>query len=188
MLCHYQFNLHLDTLLDFLEENHSLEHADQRIHFTQPSLRDPRRRTTIKNRLQSLSISSRFTEDVNVLISKIAVRKGAHLDVDFCERKAALEHIRSAVCMAHLSNLRSPTLMEYCPNQGTMKIIRLLGPNGSCSLRRFPMEVLFTEFPLLPLNDIRTFHLKHDASNLVQPVPSPQCTLPCPYLSSRHWS
>lgn len=52
-----QFSLRLDTLLDFLEENQSLERANLMIRFRKPSFRQSRRGSTIKNQLQHLSIT-----------------------------------------------------------------------------------------------------------------------------------
>ena len=48
----HQFNLHLDTLLYFLEENHLLESVTLEIIPTEPPHRSLRHRTPIKNRLQ----------------------------------------------------------------------------------------------------------------------------------------
>ena len=56
-LRYHWFDLDLDTLLDFLEHNRSLESATLDIRFTEPSLRNSRRQDPIKNRLQHLSIS-----------------------------------------------------------------------------------------------------------------------------------
>ena len=172
-LYHSRFDLHLDTLLDFLEENRSLERATLYVEFTQPSLRFSRRRAPIQNRLQNLSISSGSTTDVDALISNIAVQKGAHLEVIFVQIVGS-GHIHSVVSMAHLSNLRSPTFIKYCPRKRVFRTIRLLGPNGSFSLKRsWGAEALFTEFPLLHLNDIRSFHLKHRVPGFGQPHPTP---------------
>jgi hypothetical protein len=88
--------------------------------------------------------------------------------------------MRSVTSMGHLLNLRSPTLLEYQfnqnPNQLSVRGFRLLGPNGSFSFRHtVGSRALFSEFPLLPLNDIRTFHLKHHGLKLTRfyPTPSP---------------
>ena len=162
-LHHPQFNLHLDTLLDFLEENHSLEHALLDIEFTQPSLRDSRRRLPIKSRLRRLSISSSCAVDIEALLSKIAVRKGASLEINLWGH-AGTKFVCSAISTAHVSNLRSPTFMEYCPNEGGVRTIRLLGPDGSFSLKRkVGIEAPFYELPIRPRDDIRTVHLIHSA-------------------------
>ena len=51
------FFLHLDTLLDFLDENRPLEHGILDIRFANPCLRISRRRAAIRNCLQSLTMS-----------------------------------------------------------------------------------------------------------------------------------
>jgi len=56
-LRYHRFNLSLDSLLDFLEYNLWLESATLDIRFTEPALRNSRRREPIRNRLQHLSIS-----------------------------------------------------------------------------------------------------------------------------------
>ena len=48
-LVDYHFNLHLDALLDFLEQNRSLENARLWIGFVKPSLRHSQRQTPIEN-------------------------------------------------------------------------------------------------------------------------------------------
>lgn len=175
-----RFNLHLDTLLDFLEENSSLEYATLHIQFAQPSLRDSRGRTPIKNQLRSLSISSECALDGKALVSKIEVQKGAHLEVRLLERTTGSNNIDSVVSAPHIRNLRSPIVMEYCLNEWCIRTIRLLGPNGSFSLKLLPeIEAQFVELPLLPLNDIRTFHLKNRVSDPDQPTPT---TTPFPHF------
>ena len=72
-----QCNLRLDTILDFLEENHSLTSARLRIRFIEPSLRSSRRRAPIRNQLQYLRIGSVDVMDSQALISSIALSKGA---------------------------------------------------------------------------------------------------------------
>lgn len=174
-LDHSQFNLHLDVLLDFLEQNRSLERAVLSMQFASPSLRSSRRRMPMKNRLRDLWISSDCAVDIDALISKVAVQEGAHLTVGLFG-DAESKDICSIVSTTHLLNLRSPTFMEYYSDRGAdLRTIRLLGKNGSFSLNRYPeAEALFVEFPLLPLGDIRTFHLKHRLSifDLSDPVPT----------------
>lgn len=161
-LHNHQFNLHLDTLLDFLKENRSLEYATLDVRFTQTSLRNSRRRGPIKNRLQNLSVSSTSTMDIKALISKIAVQKGAHLEVSHFKQNTGSTLISFLISTNHLLNLRSSTFMEYCPNGRRVRTVRLLGPNGSFSLTRWlGSEALFLELPLFPLNEIRTFYLNH---------------------------
>ena len=169
---HHEFNLHLDVLLDFLEENLSLEHTALQIVFGKPSLRNSQRRVPIKNRLRALSISSTCAADTDALISKIAVQKGAHLQVGLLHPNVGSSHIQSVISTAHLSNIPSPTSMEYCPDEESIRTIQLLGPNGSFSFDRWPKEdPLFDEFSFLPLKNIRTFHLNHRMPICRQPDP-----------------
>lgn len=149
------FNLHFDTLLDFLEENRSLESATLHIHFHHPSLRNSHRYVAIENRLRYLSMYD--TMDDNALISKIAVQKGAYLEITLYDRNAGLNGVLSLISMPHLLNLHSPTSMNYCPDT---RSIRLSGPNGTFSFQS-PLCTIgpFVEFHLLSLDTIRTFHL-----------------------------
>lgn len=158
------FYVGLDTLLDFIEQNHSLESARLDIQFALPSFRDSRPRDPIKNGLRHLFVSSYSTTDIKALISKIAVQEGAHLEV--FARTGGWDDISSVVSTPHLSNLRSPTSMEYFTDKSSRRVIELHGPNGSFSLKRFPRdEHPFIEFSLLPLKDIRTCRLKVRGSN-----------------------
>ena len=154
---HYKrFDLHLDTLLDFLEENRSLEHANLAIRFGQPSLRSSSRQIVMRNRLQVLSMSS-GAADTKALISKIALRRGAHLGISLPGPNAGLNYALPVTSMIHLSNLRSPTFMEYHPDNGS---IRLLGPNGSFTIKSSAdLENPFAEFTMLPLTNVRVFSL-----------------------------
>ena len=160
--CH--FNLHLDALLDFLEENHSLGSASLEIKFAEPSLRRSWRRNPIGNRLQHLSISCSDTLDGRALISSIALRRGAALEVYYNSDDLGLTDILSGFSMTHLSNLSSPTFMEY---RSYPRRIRLLGQDGSFLFDGyFSSENPFQEFPLLPLNSIREFRLEHRAPSI----------------------
>ena len=96
------FNLHLDILLDFFEGNRLLERADLKIRFTEPSLRNSRRRAAIMNRLQSLTVASVDAMDSNALISNIALQKGAHLTMTLYNRNAGLDDLLSVISMTHL--------------------------------------------------------------------------------------
>lgn len=80
-LLSFRFNLHLDTLLDFMEENRSLDTADLGISFNGPSLWSLRRRTTIRNRLQRLLIHWWCETSARLLISSIPLQKGADLKI-----------------------------------------------------------------------------------------------------------
>ena len=150
------FNLHLDILLDFFEGNRLLERADLKIRFTEPSLRNSRRRAAIMNRLQSLTVASVDAMDSNALISNIALQKGAHLTMTLYNRNAGLDDLLSVISMTHLSNLQSPTRMEYHPDRRT---IRLLGPNGSLSFVARGLENPFPRLPPPCITDVQTFRL-----------------------------
>ena len=155
-LVNFHFNLHLDTLLDFLEENHSLESVKLEIWFAEPSLHHSRRQDPIGNRLKRLSISSWGEMAVRALLSAIALRRGAALEVR-CGGPG-LVGILSGVSVTHLRNLSSPTFMEYRAGSG---VIRLVGPEGSFTYGggSYGSKDTFREFPLLPLDNIREFRL-----------------------------
>jgi len=161
-LVDYYFNLHLDILLGFLEQNHSLQSATLCIGFMQPPLRRSQRQTPIENRLLHLSISCDETADGRALISNIALRSGAALKINYRHPEVTLTAMLSGVSMAHLRNLSSPTFMEY---QTFPRVIRLAGPDGSFSYSgTYSSEGTFREFPLLPLDSIRDIHLKYRKS------------------------
>ena len=172
-LHHHRFNLHLDTLLDFLEENRSLERAILDIQFETLSLQSSRRRSAIGNRLRSLTIASPDAMDANALISSIALQRGAHLGISLSDRSAGLNDILSIVSTDHLSNLHSPTLLVYHPDDGS---IRLLGPNGSFSFENvFGLENHFADFPLLHLTNVRVFRMRRTPGSgnpITFPLPS----------------
>ena len=156
-LRYHRFDLHLDILLDFLEENCSLERVNLYIRFTNPALRSSRRRVPIGNRLQSLTIISRDAMDGNALISNIALQRGAQLEITLYDRNAGLNDLLSIISKAHLSNLKSPTHMRFNPSP---RNIQLLGPNGSFSFKRYNApEAPFESFPLHHLTNIRSFYL-----------------------------
>lgn len=55
-LCNFRINIHVDTLLSFLEENRSLEHASFNINFEENSLCCSQRQTPVETGLQHLYI------------------------------------------------------------------------------------------------------------------------------------
>jgi hypothetical protein len=79
------------------------------------------------------------------LISGIALSKGAKLEFHGCPTSGygvGVNDILSGISTTHLSNLPSPTFMEY---RAYTRDIRLLGPNGSASiLAPAPVQI----FPL----------------------------------------
>jgi hypothetical protein len=159
-LSYLDFNLHLDTLLDFLEENRSLESATLKLRFTKPSLRSSRRRTPIKNRLQYLTIQCCNVVDARALISSIALSKGAKLEFRCFSPHCVdmrLDDVLSGIPATHLSNLLPPIVMEY---HTYPRAIRLIGPNGSAAFFGISgSDIPLVEFPRLPLTNIRRLHL-----------------------------
>ena len=156
-----EFDLHLDTLLNFLEENRSLGCVTLTIRFREASLRSSRRRTPIESRLRFLSIRCRDGVDGQALISNIALRRGADLEITLTSADGRLDDILSGVSTTHLLNLRSPTFMEYRPHHGD---IQLFGPNGRFLFERIyahGRDAPFAEFPLLPLTHVREFRLTY---------------------------
>ena len=159
-----RFKLHLDTLLDFLEANHSLESVGLGIGWTEPSLRCSWRQTPIGNQLRRLSIFCDEAADGRALISNIPLPRGAALEIHYGYPDVTLTAMLSGVSLTHLSNLPFPTFMEY---QTFPRTIRLLGPNGSFLYDgNFSEQRAFQEFPLLPLGNIRKLRLKYRKSLL----------------------
>ena len=154
--CH--FELHIDTLLNFLEKSHSLQSASLMIKFTDPSLCHTRRQTPVGNQLHHLSISGDEATTIQALVSGIALRTGASLEIHHSGNKTGLTGILSGVSMAHLSNLSSPASMEYRPYP---RNIRLFGPDGSFSYKDTAnSDPPFGEFHLLPITGIRELRLE----------------------------
>jgi hypothetical protein len=113
--------------------------------------------------------------DGQALISNIPLSKGAEL-VFFCcpisGTGASVDDILSVICATDLSNLQSPTFMEYRVH--TLRTIQLLGPNGSANFSGgTDSPIPFAEFPRLPLTDIRRLHLDICGWKLIWPPPGP---------------
>ena len=175
------FYLHLDTLLDFLEGNCSLERATIGVTFAHPSLRSSRRRVVTGNRLRCLSICSYDAMDNKALVSSIPLQRDADLEITLCYESTGLNDVLSLISTTHLSNLRSPNFMEYHPDKRTS--IRLSGSNGSFSAScLLGSGIPFAEFPLLPLTNIREFRLIRRTSGLeefpLNPTVFPPSSLP----------
>jgi hypothetical protein len=168
-LRYHYFDLDLDTLLAFLEQNRSLERATLDIRFIDPSLRNLRR-AAIRNRLQRLSISCNNPMNARSLISGIVLRRGAHLEILSLDHNTGLNDILSEISTTHLSNLPSPAFLEY---QSYPRDIRLTGPNGSFSFSCFPSSgAPFVELPLFSLANVREFRLKHHTPKRLRPSPN----------------
>jgi len=156
----HKLHLHLDTILDFLEKNRSLQSATLCVSFVDPSLCSSQRRSPIRNRLQHLTISCNHVIDVQALISNIALQRGAHLHIFYRNVDAGLKEILTGISTTHLLNLPSPTSIKY---ETYPRCIQLSGPKGGFSYTGIP-EDTFTEFPLLPLANVREFRLIHRRS------------------------
>ena len=155
-----RFNHHLDTLLDFLEENRSLESVMLSLKFEEHSPHNPRRRVAIISQLRHLEIGCFNAIDGRALISSIALPKGAQLVFSCCPLNGTgptVDDVLSGISTTHLLNLLSPTFMEYRARE---RVIRLLGPNGLATfIGRSGTDMPFAEFPRLPLTSIRRLRL-----------------------------
>jgi hypothetical protein len=164
VLYHSRPSLHLDTLLDFLEANHSLRSADLTIRPTgliRTSLFVPQLRGAIVNRLQHLSTNYTCTMIGKALLSNIPLQRGAHLEI-ITDTNDGSDGVLFGVPAAQFPILLSPISMEY---QSHKKSVRLLGPNESFSFQSSGRDgSLFGEFRLLPLTSVREFRLKHRRS------------------------
>ena len=159
-LRYYKIHPALDTLLNFVEDNCSLESVDLTINFHNSPSSSYRHRSATTNRLQHLSVSCLDATTARTLISNIPLRKGAHLDITFRDKEVDLNDILSGIPTTHFPNLPSPTFMEY---KASPRAIRLIGPNGSFSYYHdFPPGIPFTEFSVLPLINIRELRLVYD--------------------------
>jgi len=113
----------------------------------------------MRNQLQSLHIHCFKVMDAQALISNIPLRAGENLEIR--SRCEGLSEILSGISTTHLSNLLSPTFMTHA---SCGRAIRLRGPNGSFSFYMtlgWGRFVDFAEFTLLPLTNVREFHLSH---------------------------
>ena len=155
-----RLDLHRNTLLEFLEENRSLERATLDIKFTHLHLRASwARPVTIVNRLRYLSMRCSNAVDSKALLSGMALRKGAHLEISCHDQDGGLNDVLPGVPVVRFSNLMSPTFMEY---QSCSRSIRLLRPNGNFSFENpISSDDPFVESPLLSLDNIRELHLRH---------------------------
>ena len=109
--------------------------------------------------------------DGEALISNISLPKGATLDVDCCEGDVTVNDVLSGISTTHLSNLLSPTFMEYFTHRS---IVQLLGPNGTARFRSYYPNTPFIEFPRLPLASIREFRLDNRWWGLIHSRPDPE--------------
>ena len=148
----------LDAVLDVFEENRSLESVNLGIESNESPICTPQRRVAIMSRLQHWSIACRDAMVIRTLISSVALQSGARLGINL-RGENGLNDILSGISTTHLSNLSSPTFMEYHSNS---RGIRLVGPNGSFSYHGgWPPAAPFAELPILPLTNVQELHLVH---------------------------
>ena len=178
-LQYYEVPIPLDTLLDFLKGNRSLEKVVLTVEFDEfpessPDI--PQRRAAIANRLQHLSITVWSTTIARALISNIPLKRGAHLEITFRNEKtgSGLKDILFGISTTHLPNLPSSIFMEYRSHK-----IRLIGPNGSFSyshdwhgLTPSP-GIPFTDLSVLPLTNVQELHLVHNDPSIFDPSSFP---------------
>ena len=159
-LRNHRFDLHIATLLDFLEENRSLERVTLEIDFTYVLLRAlPPRRAVIIERLRYLSIRCNDAMDNRALISNIALPRGAYLEIGCRDPGAGLNSVLIGIPAVQLPNLLSSTHMEY---ECWSTSIRLFGPNGGFSFENpLSLVVPFVELLLLPTINVQELHLRH---------------------------
>ena len=154
-----RFDLHLDILLNFLEQNHSLERVTLDIYFAKLSLLELHRKTAIMNQLRYLSIDCSDKGDARALISSIPLQRGASLHIHLGGPDRTLSDFAPDVSAAHLSNPPSPTFFQLGHGPLT-KYIALDGPGGKLSFHgHFWQEESFTDFAVLPLANVRKVHL-----------------------------
>ena len=168
-ISHHRFLLGLDTLLDFLEGNHSLERLTLDIYFPDISLLESRRKTAMKNRLQYLSIECRDTADARALISSIPLQRGASLRIHLTGPDRTLSDFFPDFSAAHLSDPPSPTFFQLGHGSPTNHIM-LDGPGGKLSFHRLSwQEVSFAAVAVLPLANVRGVHLIYREKVTLEP-------------------
>jgi hypothetical protein len=170
----YRLNTPIDTLLNFLKENRSLETAILGVGFAKRSLRRSKLDAPIENQLRHLSIRCAYSVDGKALISGIALQRGAHLDILHTGVDHTLSGVLSGVSLEHLANITSPTFVEC---QSDCRSLRLLGPNGDFFFKSSQgPEGPFSELSQLPLSfaSVREFRLVHrgpkKASSPLEPL------------------
>ena len=160
----------LDNLL---EANRSLESVHIVLDDEELTAKISRPRIVVLNQLQRLSIECWERAATRILVSSIPLRRGAHLEItflDFDDADLALNDIIAGIPMTHFPNLSSPTFMEY---RSSPLVIRLTGTNGSFKYHSYTIPSdPFEELPILPLSDVKNFHLVCDDCPLKVPHPS----------------
>ena len=177
VLRYYEVCPPLDAFLDLLGGNCSLEHVDLTIDFEEFPTPISQHRDVIMNRLRYLSITCWNVMIARTMVSSIPLQKGVQLEIALIDQdtELGLNDILSGISATHLSNLSSPTVMEY---RCSPRMIGLNGPNGSFLYTHDRSSVgsfqgtSFIEFPVLPLTNIQEICLLHSESPTVFRPPS----------------
>lgn len=127
-----EFAQPLDTLLDFLKGNPSIERLTLWIKFKNHTDRHPKRSSSINlERLKSLSATFDRPECIGYLLSCITLPKNAHLDFSTIEGEIGLDYILSRAKGVGIS----PTRMLVNYSDST---IRWSGPDGKLVVSSIP--------------------------------------------------
>ena len=148
----------LDTLLDFLEGNCSLERVT--LDSYSAFLLGWERKIAMKQ-LRYLSISCSDEEDAQALISSIPLQRGASLRIHLRGWHRTLIDFLPDVSATHLSNPPSPTFFQLGHGPLT-KHITLDGPSGKLSFYGISLlEASFADLAVLPLSNVREVRLHY---------------------------
>ena len=158
----------LDTLLDFLEGNRSLERVTLDIYFTYLFGLE---RNIPMEQLRYLSINCQDERDARALISTIRLRRGASLRIHLGGEHRTLSDFLPDVSASHLSNPPSPTFFQLGHGPLT-KHVTLDGPSGKLSFFGLS-EVSFADLAVLPLTNVREVRLYYRKATCELPVFSP---------------
>ena len=157
----------LDTLLDLLEGNRSLERVTLDIFFTfAPGLRH----NIAMKQLRYLSINCRDEDDAQALISNIPLQRGASLRIHLSDGHRTWSDFLPDVSATHLSNPPSPTFFRL--GHGPTKHITLDGPGGKLTFVGLS-EISFADLAVLPLANVREVRLYYRKAAREPPVFSP---------------
>lgn len=110
------FALHIDSLLEFLEDNRSLERVKLVIKFASPEFRQSQRQSPIGTTLQCLIIKSSQPEDIKALTSaRIPLKSTEHANLFIipCGPNAISGPFLSDIVATHFRDRKRPTSMFY---------------------------------------------------------------------------
>ena len=150
-----EFSHTIDTLLRFIKRNALLESVTLQIKFVDLSLRTLLCQAPIENRLKILEVHSEDAEVIRVLISGIALQRGAHLCIVHIHSSTSTSLTNILSDVSNLANLSSPNCMKVLHQS----LVELSGPNGSFSIQGPLFSVMsLTEFSPLSCESIQELH------------------------------